>query len=72
MSDIQELNRNSCFIFVGDLNAHHQDWLKSMSPTDRHGIAAFDISNLSGFTQLIKEPTHNLSNYLDPKRNKNN
>ena len=32
-----------------------------MSPTDRHGIAA----NLSGCTQLTKEPTHKLGNCLD-------
>ena len=60
------------FIFFGHLNAHHQEWLKSASPTpcaesptDRHGIAAFNFVNLSSCTQLIKEPTHNLDNYLD-------
>ena len=33
--------------------------------TDRHGIAAFDFTNLSGRTQLIKEPTYKLGNCLD-------
>ena len=65
MSEIQELDRKSSFIFVGDLNAHHQEWLKSVSPTDRHGNAAFDFANLSGCSQLIKEPTHKLDNCLD-------
>ena len=36
-----------------------------MTPTDRHGIAAFDCANLSSCTQLINEPTHKLGNYLD-------
>ena len=29
MSDIQELDKKSSFIIVGDLNAHQQKWLKS-------------------------------------------
>ena len=65
MSEIQELDRKSAFIFVGDLNAHLQEWLQSVSPTDHHGIAAFDFTNLSGCTQLIKEPTHNFGHCLD-------
>ena len=65
MNDIQEMDRKTSFIFVCDLNAHHQEWLKSVSPTDRHGNAAFDFANLSGCTQLIKEPTHKLGNCLD-------
>ena len=36
-----------------------------MSPTNSHCIAAFDFPNLSGYTQLIKEPTHKLGNCLD-------
>ena len=65
MSDIQELNRKSSFIFVGDLNAHHPEWLKSMWLTHYHGIEAFDFTNLSDCTQLIKVPTHKLGNCLD-------
>ena len=65
MSDIQEQDRKSSFIFVGDLNAHHQEWLNSTSATDRHGIAALDFANLSGCVQLINEPTHQLGNCLD-------
>ena len=29
------------FLFVGDLNSHHQEWLGS-STMNRHGVAAFD------------------------------
>ena len=65
MSDIQELNRRSSFIFVGDLNSHHQEWLKSVSLTDCYGIIAFNFTNLSCCTQLIIEPTHKLGNCLD-------
>ena len=28
------------FLFVGDLNGYHQEWLGSTT-TDRHGVAAF-------------------------------
>ena len=65
MNDIQKLDRNSSFIFVGDPNAYHQKWLKSVSPTDGYGIAAFDFSNLSGCSQFIKKSTHKLSNCID-------
>ena len=65
MSDIQELDRKSSFIFFSDLNAQNQNWLKSVSPTDHHGIAAFDFSKMFGCTQLIKKPTHKLGNCLD-------
>ena len=36
-----------------------------MSPTDCHGIAAFDFANLSGCTQFIKEPTRKLGKCLN-------
>ena len=35
-----------------------------MSLTDSQGIAAFDFSNLSGYTQIINESTYKLNNYL--------
>ena len=65
INDIQELNRKSSFIFAGDLNAHHQECFKSMSPTDRYGITAFNFTNLSGCTQLFKELTHKLDKFLN-------
>ena len=46
MSDIQQEDKKTAFIFVGDLNAHHQEWIGSVIGTDRHGVAAYDFSNL--------------------------
>ena len=65
MGNIQATDRKSSFIFVGDLNAHHKEWLNSISDTNIHGIKALDFSNLSGCDQLINEPTHQLGNCLD-------
>ena len=48
MSDIQEDDRKATVIFVGVLNAHHQEWLSSLSGTDRQGLAVYKFSNLSG------------------------
>ena len=33
------------FLFVGDLNGHHQEWLGSTT-TYRHGVAAFDFATV--------------------------
>ena len=65
MSDIKQVDRKAVFSFAGDLNAHHQEWLGSISGTDCHGVAANDVSNLSGCNHLIDGPTHRLSNCLD-------
>ena len=53
------------FLFVGDENAHHSEWLESVSPTDRHGRDAHDFYNLSGYEQLVCCPTHIAGNRLD-------
>ena len=45
------------FLFVGDLNGHHQEWLGSTT-TNHHGVAAFDFSTVSGCDQLVVDPTH--------------
>ena len=34
-------------VFVGDVNAHHEEWLVS-SMTTLHGRAALDFASLSG------------------------
>ena len=65
MASIQAADVKASFIFAGDLNAHHQEWLNSVSPTNRNGLAALDFSNLSGCEQLIRGPTHNSGNCLD-------
>ena len=58
------MDRKAAFIFVGDLNAHHQEWLGSVSGTDRHSVAAYDFLNLSGCVQFTNEPTYRLDNCL--------
>ena len=48
------------------MNAHHEEWLGSVSGTGRHGVVVYDFSKISGCVQLINGPTHNkLGNYLD-------
>ena len=42
---------------MGDLNGHHQKWL-GPTTTNRHGVAAFDFSTVSGCDQLVAGPTH--------------
>ena len=63
--NIQEEDRKACFVFVGDLNAHHRDWLNSVSPTNRHGIAALNFSDITGCEQLVTGATHTSGNLLD-------
>ena len=65
MASIQEDDRKAAFLFVGDFNAHHREWLNSTSPTDRHGLSALDFATQCGCEQLIKRPTHRSGNTLD-------
>ena len=65
MADIQQADPKSAFVFVGDFNAHHEEWLGSVSPTDAHGVAAMDFADISGCTQLVDGPTHTAGNRLD-------
>ena len=52
------------FLFVGDLNGDHQEWLDSTT-TNRHGVAAFDFATVSGCDQLVVGPTHARGGTLD-------
>ena len=45
------------FLFRGDLNGHHREWLGSTT-TNRHGVAAFDFATISGCDQLVVGLTH--------------
>ena len=54
----------ACFVFAGDLNVHHREWLGS-STTNSHGIAALDFSTVSGCDQLVVGPTHIRGGTLD-------
>ena len=53
------------FLFVGDLNGHHQEWLGSTT-TNRHGIAAFDLETVSSCDQLVVGPTYACGGRLHP------
>ena len=52
------------FLFVGDLNGHHQEWLGSTT-TNRHGVVALDFETVSGCDQLVIGPTHSRGATLD-------
>ena len=55
---------HASFLFVGDFNGHHQEWLGSTT-TNSHGVAAFDPTNISGCDQLVIGPTHAGGGTLD-------
>ena len=65
MAAIQENDRKASFVFIGDFNAHHKEWLNSISQTDCHGLRALDFSSESGCDQIIHGPTHRSGNCLD-------
>ena len=65
MATIQESDIKASFVFVGDFNAHHREWLNSVSPTDGHGLRALDFSSESGCEQIIHKSTHRSGNCLD-------
>ena len=52
------------FLFVGDLNGHHQEWLGSTT-SNRHGVAAFDFATVSVCDQLVVGSTHARGGTLD-------
>ena len=53
------------FLFVDDLNGHHQEWLGSKI-TNRHDVAAFDFATVSGCDQLVVVPTHARGAWVGP------
>ena len=57
MAAVQAEDVRASFLFVGDLNGHHQEWLGSTT-TNRHGVAVFDFPNVSGCDQLVVGLTH--------------
>ena len=64
MAAVQIEDIRATFLFVGDLNGHQQEWLGSTT-TNRHGVAAFDISSVSTCDQLVVGPTHARGGTLD-------
>ena len=59
------VNDKAVFVFVGDANAHHSEWLESVSPNDRLGRGALEFCNLSDCEQLMRCLTHIAGNRLD-------
>ena len=53
---MQSVDRNF-FLFIGNVNAHHEERLGSPT-TNLHGSAARDFVSSSGFQQMVTEPTH--------------
>ena len=52
MAAVQAEDLSASFLFVGDLNGHHREWLGSTT-TNRYGVAAFDFANVAGCDQLV-------------------
>ena len=65
MALVQSVDDKAVFVFVGDANAHHSEWLESVSPTDRHGSDALDFCNLPGCNQLVHCLTHTAGDRVD-------
>ena len=65
MAMVQSVDDKAVFVFVGDVNAHRSEWLKSVSTTDRNGYDALDFCYLSGCEQLVRCPSHIAGNRLD-------
>ena len=57
MAAMQAEDVLASFLFLFDLNGHHQELLGSAT-TNRHGIGAFDFATVSGCNQLVVGPTH--------------
>ena len=61
---VQAEDIRGSFLFVGDLNGHHQEWLGS-TITNCHGVAAFAFATVSGCDQMVVCPTHASGGTLD-------
>ena len=64
MAAVQAEDVLASFLFVGDLNGHHQELLGS-TMTNTHGVAAFDFETVSCCDQLVVGPTHARGGILD-------
>ena len=64
MAAMQAADARASFVFVGDLNGHHQEWLGS-TITNRHGVAALDFATVSGCDRLVISPTLACGGTLD-------
>ena len=57
MAKVQPINRKAYSLFVGDVNAHHEEFLGS-SATTLHGRIARDFTSSSSREQMFTWPTH--------------
>ena len=64
MAALQAEDVWASFLFVGDLNDHHQDWWSSTT-TNHHTVAAFDFATVYGCDHLVVGPTHARGGTLD-------
>ena len=56
MAKVQPVDKKA-YLFVGDVNAHHDEWLNS-STTTVHSKVTLDFASSSGCEQMVTEPTH--------------
>ena len=64
MAAVQAVDVRASFLFVGDLNGHHREWLGSTT-MNRHGVAALDFVTVSGCDHMVIGPTHARGGTLD-------
>ena len=64
MAAVQAEDVRDSFLFVVDLNGHHQEWF-GCTTTNRLGVVAFDSATVSGCDQLVVGPTHARGGTLD-------
>ena len=57
MSAVKAENVCASFLFVGDLNGHHREWL-GCTTANRQGVAALDFATVSGCDKLVVGTTH--------------
>ena len=53
MAAVQAADARATFLFVRDLNDHHQEWLGSTT-TNRHGVAALEFATVSSCNRLAQ------------------
>ena len=56
MVRVQSDDDKAAFVFVGDENAHHSEWLESVCPTDQHGRDALDFAICQVVSSLFAVP----------------
>ena len=64
MAAVQADDVCASFLFVGDLNGYHQEWLGSTT-ANRYRVAAFDFATVSGCNQLVVGPAYARGGTLD-------